>query len=65
MLKEEKSNIKIYLPLLITIGCLAMFWIETILQPGYLGKSIIKLGLFALLPLLYCRLAKPNIPLSF
>lgn len=62
---KEKLNMTPFLPSLIFISCLVMFWVETILQPGYLGKSIIKLCLFALLPILYSRYHQPKISLQF
>ncbi len=62
---KERTNLKTILPLLIFISCLIMFWVETLLQPGYLGKSIIKLFLFALLPILYFWFHKPKISLGF
>lgn len=60
-----ETNTKIHLPLLIFMSCLIMFWVETSLQPGYFGKSIIKLCLFAMLPIFYCWYHRPKISLRF
>ncbi|MCI8335832.1 MAG: CPBP family intramembrane metalloprotease [Peptococcaceae bacterium] len=65
MKTTEQIKTATSIPILIFIGCLMMFWVELVLQPGYFGKSIMKLCLFALLPLVYCNLKRPRISLSF
>lgn len=44
-------------PMLLALlaGCAAMAVVDAVIRPGYLLKSLVKLGLFASLPLLACR----------
>lgn len=65
MKQMEKQPRIIFLPLLIGFCCLFMFAVEVFWQPGYWGKSLLKLVAFALLPLFYCLLATPKISLRF
>lgn len=44
---------KIAIPALVFFACLAMGIVDAIIQPGYVAKSIIKLILFLLIPILY------------
>ena len=40
----------------IAIACLSMAYFDTVLMPGYFIRSLFKIGMFLLLPLLYARL---------
>ena len=43
---------------IIIIACFAMAFVDTLWQPGYIIKSIVKLSLFLLLPIFYSRFKK-------
>ncbi len=45
---------------IVIAACLIMAWIDAVIKPGYALKSIVKLGLFTLLPLLYCIVFKES-----
>ncbi len=60
-----KTTMLTTLPLLLIASCLVMAWVETALQPGYFGKSAIKIVCFACLPLAYCCCHRPRISLDF
>lgn len=47
-----------YLCSLVIIACLTMAWVELVLSPVYLVKSVIKLFLFLVIPLGYCFMDK-------
>lgn len=49
---------KINIPILVIITCLIMGIVDAVIQPGYIIKSIIKIVLFLLIPLLYSVCAK-------
>ncbi|MBR5869183.1 MAG: CPBP family intramembrane metalloprotease [Clostridia bacterium] len=53
----KKKSLLLLLSVML-IGCGAMAVVDGILRPGYLVKSAIKIGFFALLPLVICRLDK-------
>lgn len=52
----KKANI----PILVIIACVVMGIVDAIIQPGYIIKSIIKIIMFLLIPLLYSFCAKDN-----
>lgn len=41
------------IPILVIIGCLVMGVVDAIIQPGYIIKSIIKIVLFLMIPVMY------------
>ena len=49
---------KFNIPILVIIACLIMGIVDAVIQPGYIVKSIIKIVLFLLIPLLYSVFAK-------
>ncbi len=49
---------KISITFIIIFICLAMYFVEVVLKPGYLLKSIIKVVLFVGLPMIFCISAK-------
>lgn len=49
---------KISITFIIIFICLAMYFVEVFLKPGYFLKSIIKVVLFVGLPMIFCILAK-------
>ncbi|WMT80553.1 CPBP family intramembrane glutamic endopeptidase [Terrisporobacter mayombei] len=49
---ESKVN-KIFLITLVILGCLTMSFVDGVLSPNYMTKSIFKLVIFLLLPYLY------------
>ncbi len=50
---KEKSKI-IAITCIIIFSCLSMYIIETYIKPAYILKSIYKIFLFAVVPLIYC-----------
>ncbi len=52
----KKANI----PILVIIACVVMGIVDAIIQPGYIIKSIIKIIMFLLIPLLYSFCAKDS-----
>ena len=52
----KKANI----PILVIIACVVMGIVDAIIQPGYIIKSIIKIIMFLLIPLLYSFCTKDS-----
>ncbi len=44
---------KIQIPLLVAIACIVMAIVDAVIQPGYAVKSLIKIILFLLIPIVY------------
>jgi len=51
----KKSNNKIRIITIIVMACVLMGMIDGLWQPGYLIKSLFKITLFLMLPLLYAK----------
>ena len=49
-----KNKKKIIITCVIIIACISMFIIETYIKPAYMLKSVYKIFLFAVFPLIYC-----------
>ena len=53
-MKKRKANARaVYMILSVIICSLVMSFVDGVLQPGYFIKSIIKIGLFLIVPLIY------------
>lgn len=55
-MKNNKK--KIAITSIVILACILMYVIETYIRPGYFVKSIYKIFLFAVLPLIYCAFDK-------
>lgn len=55
MIRNKKN---IIITSVIIIACISMYVIETYIKPAYMLKSIYKIFLFAVLPLIYCAFDK-------
>lgn len=53
------------IPLLVGLACLIMGIVDAVIQPGYMMKSLIKMILFSLLPVLYGLYQKEKTMLRF
>ena len=54
VLNKKAVNMKaVYMILSVIIGSVAMSLVDGVLQPGYFVKSLIKIGLFLIVPLIY------------
>lgn len=51
-MKKEKS---IHIILIVLLACVVMGLVDAVWQPGYIIKSVVKIFLFLLLPILYTR----------
>ncbi|MBN2286420.1 MAG: CPBP family intramembrane metalloprotease [Tissierellales bacterium] len=54
----KKSNNKIRIISIIVMACVLMGMVDGLWQPGYLIKSLLKITLFLMLPLLYAKYEK-------
>ncbi len=50
----ERKRERDFIIFLVIAGCLVMAWVDGVLCPGYGVKSLVKILLFLILPLLYC-----------
>jgi len=44
---------KMQIPVLVAIACVVMAIVDAVIQPGYVVKSVIKIVLFMLIPIIY------------
>lgn len=44
---------KVWIPVLVILACLVMGLVDAVIQPGYVVKSLIKIILFLLIPIIY------------
>lgn len=67
MKKNKKNNdkIKLFIMLYVVLSCIFMAFIELIIEPNYLIKSIIKIIMFFGIPFIITRLLKINILKNF
>ena len=51
---------KVWLPILVVLACAIMGLVDAVIQPGYVVKSLIKVILFLLIPILYSLFTKDD-----
>ncbi|MBE7030968.1 MAG: CPBP family intramembrane metalloprotease [Ruminococcaceae bacterium] len=51
---------KSIIPILVVFACVIMGIVDAVIQPGYMGKSLIKVTLFLLIPIVYSLFTKDD-----
>lgn len=51
---------KVLIPVLVILACVIMGLVDAVIQPGYVAKSLIKIVLFLLIPVIYSSFAKDD-----
>lgn len=51
---------KVWIPVFVVLACIVMGLVDAVIQPGYAAKSLIKLILFLLIPVLYSLFTKDD-----
>ncbi len=51
---------KVWIPVFVVLACIVMGLIDAVIQPGYIVKSLVKIALFLLIPIIYSLCIKDD-----